>query len=248
MPVHETRRTLAWIGFLVLAFIGPPARAQHRAGPARRHIELGERYYRLSDYPAALREFRAAYRLDPRPDLLFNVARCHEVMANLEDAIQHYRRYLQLKPHADDREIVELRIRNLQKRVEQTAVYRERRRDAPPAPRPGRWRSTAGWTAVGLGVALLVTGTIFGVMAEEKASEFTSGATGGMTYTTLMEIEREGEQYQRVQVATLITGGLVAAVGGGLLLLDLRDRRPRTGFVAPLLGAASVGLAAGGRF
>lgn len=246
--MHEKRRTFAWIGFLVLLLIGPPAGAQHRDGRARQHIELGERYYKLSDYPAALREFQAAYRLDPRPDLLFNVARCHEVMANLEDAIHYYQRYLQLKPGADDREVVELRIRNLQKRVERTAVFHQRRRDDPPAPRPGRWRSTAGWTAVGLGVALLVTGTIFGVLAEEKASEFTSGASGGMTYTALMEIEREGEQYQRVQVGTLIAGGLVAAAGGGLLLLDLRDRRrPRTGFVAPLIGA-SVGLAAGGSF
>lgn len=229
-----------------------PAHAQS-SGAAQHHIEQGEHFYRLSDYPAALRQYEAAYRLDPRPALLFNVARCHEVMANLEQAIRYYRRYLRRTPDAKDRAIVEQRIRNLRKRLAERSTEPDRPRDRPT--RRARWLAPTGWSLLGISAALLVTGIVFGVMAERKADDYTAAVAAKATYATLSEIERSGERFERVQLGTLIAGGLVAATGGVLLLWDWRNRegarrRRAVGSlsVRPLVGRLGLGLVAEGRF
>lgn len=255
MEVNDRACTCAYLAVLALLAWGEPADAQS-SGAAQHHVEQGERFYRLSDYPAALRQYEAAYRLDPRPALLFNVARCHEVMANLELAIRYYRRYLRRTPEAKDRAIVEQRIRNLRKRLATS------RPDEPapqqPRDRPtvrARWLAPTGWSLVGVGAALLVTGIVFGVMAERKADDYTAAVGAKLTYAVLSEFERSGERFERVQIGTLIAGGLVAAAGGVFLLWDWRDRkRARRRLAAgslsvrPLVGRLGLGLVAEGRF
>jgi tetratricopeptide (TPR) repeat protein len=121
---------LVFILSLVLLTGPSPARAQSplKRELARRHYKLGETYYKTSDYPRALEHFKKAYAAEPHHALLYNIARCHEVMAQLELAIENYRRYLQHAEDPERRETVRQRIEVLRQRLE--------RQPAPPASQP----------------------------------------------------------------------------------------------------------------
>ena len=84
---------------------------------AKKHYELGAQLYKTSNYRQALVEFSKAYELSKKPGLLFNIARCHEVMANLELAVKYYKQYLAEVPKAPKRSLVETRLANLERNL-----------------------------------------------------------------------------------------------------------------------------------
>lgn len=113
------RRTTI-IGVAVLLVLGAGPLSAQPSGDmlvARKHYELGEQLYKTSDYSGALTAFTKAYRLSNKPALLFNLARCHEVMADLDLAVKFYRQYLAQVPGAPNRPLVESRLRNLEARL-----------------------------------------------------------------------------------------------------------------------------------
>jgi len=200
---------------------------------ARRHYELGEQLYKTSSYPEALVEFQKAYKLAPRTELLFNIARCHEVMAQLKQAIDAYERYLEEKPGADNADLVRSRVANLRRQLEaqpskQPQKSKAKGKAPPPPPppkpaeKPSRWKRTAGWITLGVSVAALATGIAFGAMAAKKADEYTPATK---LYNELQEIDRQGKRYNKVAIATLVVGGVAAAAGAGLVVWDLTGQR-----------------------
>jgi tetratricopeptide (TPR) repeat protein len=253
---------------LFLSLVVPPgaALAQDAAKEelAKRHYNLGEQLYRTSDYAGALVEFKKSHQLSGRPELLFNIARCHEVLAQLEEAVAAYERYLKERPDAPNADLVTSRLATLRKRLEvkrredseaekKRRAEKEQRRRAgaerhedrrqQPAERPSRWKRTAGWVTLGVGAAALCTGVIFGVMARGKAAEFEDGVAEGKLYYELDEIDSQGKRFNNVALATLIVGGVGVAAGGGMLIWDwISTRGERRS--ARLLPFASGGLAA----
>ena len=237
---------------------------------ARKHYELGETLYQTSSYPEALVEFEKAYKLEPLPELLFNIARCHEVLANLDLAIQKYEEYLQNKPDADNRALVEARLKNLRKRqttapmpapVKPTstsvgagpAPARSAPKPEQPPPRERRdsWKRIAGWVGVGLGVAGLGAGVALGAMAGSKDAEFDEAFGKNKPYGELLEIDDAGRQYNTAAIASMVTGGALAAAGVGLLLwyyLGGERAGEGTASVTPLLSPEHLGLGATVRF
>jgi tetratricopeptide (TPR) repeat protein len=102
---------------LVAGGLAPPARGQRRVDPAteaKAHYELGVTAYGLGHFDRALAAFTRAYRLDPAPILLYNIAQAHRKLGNREEAIQHYRRYLDAVPGANDRQQIQARIREME--------------------------------------------------------------------------------------------------------------------------------------
>lgn len=149
---------------------GPPASAD-KPDPdleiAKRHYRAGTAAYDASDYATALVEFEAAHRVLPKPDLAFNIARCHDRMEHVAEAIAGYRRYLATVPPPSDEASVRERVRVLEARLAaQGTPARPALTAAAPAPppvaRPRRgfiWGVVAGVAgaaalAVGLGVGL----------------------------------------------------------------------------------------------
>lgn len=63
---------------------------------ARQHFSDGTLAYDLGEFHKALKEYSEAYRLSPRPALLFNVAQCHRQLGEYGRAAFFYRRYLYL--------------------------------------------------------------------------------------------------------------------------------------------------------
>lgn len=81
---------------------------------ARRAYEKGVEYFRQKRFGDAVREFNKAYRLDPNPVLVFNMARAFEELKDYGPAIEFYRKYLAMAPQAEDRRQVEETIRTLE--------------------------------------------------------------------------------------------------------------------------------------
>lgn len=251
---------------------------------AKKHFELGAQLYKTSNYRQALVEFSKAYQLSKKPGLQFNIARCHEVMANLEEAVKYYRMYLAQVPRAPNRALVETRLANLEKvlserkarakpalapmRLPPAGPKREPVKPVEPAPvvptlkprpepvveagpapadtGPRKWKRTVGWIALGTGGALVVTGIVFGAMASSKTSDYEEAAKT-QTYKELGDMHDEGEILQSTQIGLTVAGGVLAAVGGGLLLWHHMGRRkndePSTATViAPVITDNTVGL------
>lgn len=206
---------------------------------ARLHYQAGARYYEVSNYKEALVEFRKAHAMEPRPALLYNMARCHESMGQAAEALKVYKQYLAQAPKAENRATVELKIENLEKAAaakappakpapkakpvqEQAPAAAVGKDDASAAPteepRPPTWPRTAGWVAVGTGGALLVTGIVFGALVSEKSSAYDQGRDGSKTHDELSELADQGRGYEKAELGTLIAGGVLAAVGAGLVL------------------------------
>jgi tetratricopeptide (TPR) repeat protein len=91
------------IGLLLIAFglaaVGP-ARAGDPASlqRARKLAAQGQVEYALGHHDQALRKFEEAFRNEPVPSLLFNIAQCYRLLGNLKQAATTYRSFLRSDP------------------------------------------------------------------------------------------------------------------------------------------------------
>lgn len=97
---------------------------------ARQHFEAGVRYYEGGDFPHAVEEFLAAYRLAPSPELSYNVARAYERMGEGAEAIRYYRTYLDDPSAQENRAEVERKIAQMEAAA---ARQQESLRALPPS-------------------------------------------------------------------------------------------------------------------
>lgn len=69
-------------------------RACDRMPECRGHLDRADRFYERHHYEEALGEYQAAYRLQPYPLILFNLARLHHKQRHWREAIEYYQLYL----------------------------------------------------------------------------------------------------------------------------------------------------------
>jgi tetratricopeptide (TPR) repeat protein len=102
--------------------------------PAKERYLAGEAAFKVGRFEDALKEYTAAYELQPHPDLLFNIAQCHRNLANYDRAIFFLERYLEEAKSIPDRERIEELIYDLEQRrvVESIAKPQEQAGDEPP--------------------------------------------------------------------------------------------------------------------
>ncbi len=96
-----------------------PARAAAPADPrteaAREHARQGDAYYKLEKYTNAIGEYEQGYLAKPDPSFLFNIAQCHRLMGQGNEAIKFYRRFLNdAPPNMPSRAVAEKHIRDLE--------------------------------------------------------------------------------------------------------------------------------------
>jgi len=89
---------------------------------AKEHFKAGQDYYSQGRYEKAIEEFEEAYRLDPRPLLLFNIAQTYEKMGNVIKAIEMFKKYLAADPDTEERESLLNKIANLEARLAKTGI------------------------------------------------------------------------------------------------------------------------------
>src|SRR5580698_7567542 len=77
---------------------------------------LGKRFFDEADYTTAIHNFADAYKLDcTKPELLLNIARANELLANRAEAVHALETYLQRATNAtaDEKAQLQRRIDNL---------------------------------------------------------------------------------------------------------------------------------------
>jgi hypothetical protein len=79
----------------------PPTATELEA--AKQHNTAGMRYYDLTEYEPALREFKEAYRLVGDPAFLFDIAQCHRKLGQNQEALTFYKTYRRRAPQASNR-------------------------------------------------------------------------------------------------------------------------------------------------
>lgn len=109
-------RPAAVVAFAAVIALGAPgpARADEAQARALEHFQKGRKLYQVSDYRAALEEFKRAFLIKEDPVFLFNIGQCHRQLGDREEAITFYRRYVAAAPAAENRPQVENLIRELQ--------------------------------------------------------------------------------------------------------------------------------------
>jgi tetratricopeptide (TPR) repeat protein len=83
------------------------------------HYERATRAYDVGKYQEAIEEYQKAYEIGGDPPMLYNIAQAYRLNDQPGEAIRFYRRYLQRKPDARNREDVERKVADLEKVVDE---------------------------------------------------------------------------------------------------------------------------------
>ncbi len=95
----------------------PPPPNDEPLQQAKGHFEAGKNAYNAGDYPAAIREFKAAEALRPSPILDYNIGLSNEKLGKKRVAVKYYKRYLEGQPQAANRATVEGSIGQLEREI-----------------------------------------------------------------------------------------------------------------------------------
>jgi tetratricopeptide (TPR) repeat protein len=236
------------------AFQAAPA----AAGPdedARKHFDAGESYFKTSDYEGSLREFRTAYALSKRPLILLNLANVYERMSKLPEAVEMLKQYLDEDKNTKERATIELRIQNLQKRIDEAARSATEAGGsqpqspapsaAPPAPAPAASASAApppnrlpAYISLGVGGAAAIGAIVTGIVANGKYND----ADAGCAKTPQGCSDSEVAPIKSMALAsTILTGVAVLGVGAGAYFL-LTAKPKSTQAASALVPAVSAGV------
>ncbi len=98
------------------------ARADDARTKALEHFDRGRALYQVSEYRAALGEFKQAFLIKEDAVFIFNIAQCHRRLEEPKPAITFYKRYLAAVPDAVNRVQVQKFIDDLEAASAQPAT------------------------------------------------------------------------------------------------------------------------------
>jgi tetratricopeptide (TPR) repeat protein len=111
---------------LALLLFAAPARADSDdVAKARSLYAKGMAHFQLDEYETAIQLWQQAFRLEPAPALLYNIAQAYRLSS--ERALVFYKKYLNLNPRAANRAEIDHQIAALTRYVNEQQV-------PPPAP------------------------------------------------------------------------------------------------------------------
>lgn len=242
------------------AFAAPPTHAptkETNADKARASdlFQKSAGAYLKGDFTRAIALLDEAYALDPQPVLVYNLARAHEGLGHLDESIALYEKYLTQDPESADRGAIEQRLATLKRQrdekaalaKEKVAVEREKdrvekeraRQETEDRPKP---RSVGPYVVGGVGVATVVTGVIFGVMAGGKESD----AQAEPVQTSAIDLRDTGKTFATISNVTFIVGGALVAAGVVWWIIDT-PKSTRRGATAPRVGLGPGFISIGGQ-
>jgi tetratricopeptide (TPR) repeat protein len=73
----------------------------------------GSTHYELSEYEAAIKDFKEAYRLSEDPSYLFNIGQSYRLMRSCGEAMRYYERYLGVAGDIPNKDKVQGRIEEM---------------------------------------------------------------------------------------------------------------------------------------
>jgi hypothetical protein len=237
---------------------------------AQSHVDAAMALYAAADLAGALDELTKALALDPRPDILFGIARIHMERGDCVNAMRAYRTYLESRPGPNSTQVATEAIESCQKilsamgdqtiATEPDAGARGRDNDLSattssepaPAPAPTQRRVNRGWYRDRLGGALVAGATLgfagggfLWMSARSDVDRANQRGTDGVTLAEARDLEDAAARKQRW---ALVAGGTGAALlVGGVLRYALADHTD-TVEVAPPPSGTGATVTVGWRF
>ncbi len=202
-----------------------PADPPADAAAARVHsraialFEQSVEAYRAGRFADAATMLREAYGLEPAPVLLYNLARALDADGQLVEARDAYARYLVAEPNADQSATCARRIEVLDAQI--AAAERAVQPTITPTPEPvvtpdpvvvptdGGGDAVGAWVVLGVGGAAVVAGAVLVGVAVSRHD----AAVVEPVSMTAAGIDAEAYLLRDVGIATLVVGGVAAAVG-----------------------------------
>lgn len=199
--------------------------------------ETGSELYAAGNYPDALKAFQRAYSLVAEPNVLFNIAGCHERLGQRTRAVEYYRWFLSSvssNPEGRRRAIEAL------SRLEVNPPAGE------PAPPPPDEASVV-WPLATLGAGLLFAGLGAGLYLDgahdhnDVTNAPSRGASGASTLTEVaaQRLIDSGDTKK-------IIGGIGIGVGSALLVTHVAITLWRAGKDEPSASTGELRLIPGG--
>ena len=220
--------TRAWLAPIVLSATtacaavawSSPACAEPSRSDAVRAMQLneaGSNLYSSGDYAGALDSFERAYALIAEPNLLFNIAGCHEQLGQKGQAVEYYRWFLgtsSSNPEGRRRAIA--------------ALGRLETEPAPPPPPPppepesSAWDSPV-WPAIMLGSGILFAGLGAGLYLDgaHDHNEVTSSPGFGDASGSSMLTEVEAQRLIDSGDTKKLLGGISFGLGAALIATNI---------------------------
>ena len=188
----------------------PPKQTPEKAAAdvrARELFQKGDTAYAEGRYEEAHAAFQEAYDLSGRPQLLFNISNALERLGKYAEAVDALEKYL-ASGKAKDRDVVQKRLANLRRRVDEQKKAEERAREEEekkraaerdnaeqasrtadnvepnppaktPAPPPEKPTRVLPIVLLGAGGAALVTAGVFGALTLSARSDVDAGCKTG---------------------------------------------------------------------
>lgn len=223
---------------------------------ARAHFSAGRAAFSAGRYPDALAEFKKAYELSHRPQLLYNVGVAADRLRHDAEALEAFEAYLRALPEAPERAEVEGRIAVLRQAIDNArAAQAAQARPAAPSPEatasaaPAAEAEPPAADADGPGAAPIVLLVGGGVVA----------VTGGVLLAIALsdkgavESPDDGARYEDLRGAqdrvplfstlgSVMLGAGVLAAGVGVTWLITSGSGPSEGSVQALIGPGALAV------
>jgi len=178
-----------------LALVAIAAQLVHadpgKVGEAKAHFKQAKAYQEAGAFARAVDEYKAAYELDPRPELLFNIAQAYRLAGDKKQALENYKQYLVAQPDGKGADEARVLVAELERQIDEDAAK------VPPIPVPPvpvpvpppvpvhvdpppparESRSTlkiAGIASAGVGLVAVGAGVKFGLDARAASNAITS--------------------------------------------------------------------------
>jgi tetratricopeptide (TPR) repeat protein len=231
---------------------------------ARELFQKGDKDYAEGRYDDALTEFQEAYDLSGRAQLLFNISNALERLGRLPEAVDALEKYL-ASGKAKDKDVVQKRLANLKKRVEEKkaedeAAEKKRQEEAqknatPPAPPPppppppsppAKPFPILPVALMGAGGASLVAAGVFGILTlgarSDESDNCKDAASGRLCTKTGEDAVGKDKTFGLVTDITLVAGVVLGGVGAYFLLTGKKaEDHVKVGIAPTGRGAAFVG-------
>jgi tetratricopeptide (TPR) repeat protein len=230
-------------GFVLMTSSGAFAQQQGRFDDL---VAQAVEQYSSGRYEKAIDTFKAAYAINEEPEILYNIARCYERLAQPESALEWYEKFIALPGTTVDLRTKALEnIASLRREISILEAMRQGKKPPPEQPQdevgqpssgaisppqdgaqesepdsPMTPMKLAGWILVGAGGAGIVAGGIFGGLALSEKSKFDDAGFDKERLDYRDNIERNALIFD-----IGVFGGIgLAAVGAALLIIDSRKQ------------------------
>ncbi|HEY1546845.1 MAG TPA: hypothetical protein VGG28_03460, partial [Kofleriaceae bacterium] len=208
-------------------------------------------HYDAHEYDAAIADYQAAYRAMPDPLFLFDIAQSYRKLEDCDHALQFYREYLQQRPNADNRDLVERFIDKLtscempepewsQAAPATPSPSPEPALHAQPSPLSNHTLRLAGISSVALGVVLFGTAVYFSNQSAALAQQLETACVRGCSGASVSGIDHAGRTDDHDAIALYAIGGTAIAAGAAVIVWTWLRAPGEAPVIAPTQGGATV--------